>query len=76
VPVTLTLTGAASNPLTAIQVAVAGGGFASSPVTVNPGNTLQLKGTTGAAISTDYGVDISLGAGPAATAGRRRSAAA
>jgi hypothetical protein len=68
VPVTLTLAGATTNPLTAIQVAVAGGGFASSPVTVNPGNTLQLKGTTGAAISTDYGVDISLGAGPAATA--------
>ena len=67
VPVTLTYAGTSSNALTAIGVAVGTGGFLGSPQTVNPGQTLQIQGTTGPTVNTDYGVDLTMGSGPAAT---------
>ena len=66
VPVSLSYVGSA-NAMTAIGVAVGGGGFAASPQTVNPGQTLQVQGTTGATISTPYGVTLTMGSGPVAT---------
>ena len=61
VPVTLTVAGTASNPLASFGAAVAPGGFGSAPQPVNPGQTIQLQGTTGGAINTTYGMTVSLG---------------
>jgi len=61
VPVTLTVAGTVSNPLGSFGAAVAPGGFGSAPQPVNPGQTIQLQGTTGGAINTTYGMTVSLG---------------
>jgi len=55
-----------SATLTSVQVSVAGGAFVSLPtsgttVTVNPGATVQIKGTTGASSGTGYSVTVNMG---------------
>ena len=55
-----------SATLTSVQVSVAGGAFVSLPtsgttVTVNPGATVQIKGTTGASTGTGYSVTVNMG---------------
>ena len=66
VPVSVSFAGTAT-PLTLVGLSVGGGSFGSSPQTVTPGQSLQLRGTTGSSNSTTYGVSLSLGSGPAAT---------
>lgn len=68
VPVSVSFAGTGSNPLTSLGISVQGGSFSASPQTVNPGQTIQMQGTTGSGTSTAYGVDITMGQGsPAAT---------
>ena len=67
VPVTYTFAGTSTNPLTSLGVSVQGGGFNTSPQTVNPGQTLQMQGTTGAGTGVVYGVDITMGSGSSPT---------
>ena len=55
-----------SATLTSVNVSVAGGAFVSLPtsgttVTVNPGATVQVKGTTGASNGTGYSVTVNMG---------------
>ncbi len=64
VPVPLTFAGTTADPLNPVNID-SGSGFNSSPQTVNPGSTLQIQGTTGPNNSTNYGVDITMGSGPA-----------
>jgi len=66
VPVSASFAGTAT-PLTLVGLSVGGGSFGSSPQTVTPGQSLQLRGTTGSSNSTTYGVSVSLGSGPAVT---------
>ena len=67
VPVTYTFAGTSTNPLTSPGVSVQGGAFNTSPQTVNPGQTLQMQGTTGAGTGIVYGVDITMGSGSSPT---------
>lgn len=66
VPITLSFAGTAT-ALTQIGASLSGNSFLPSPLVVNPGQSIQFRGTTGAANSTTYGVNISLGSGPAVT---------
>jgi hypothetical protein len=66
VPVTFSVTGASSNPLTAVGASISGGAYVTSG-TVEPGDTLRLRGTTGASPSVAYGMDVTLGEGPGAS---------
>jgi len=60
-PTTLDATGG-TTPLTSIEVSVNGATrVAASGVAVNPGDTIELFGTTGGADSTTYTADVSLG---------------
>ena len=43
-----------SSTLTSVELSVAGAAFSSGPWTFNPGDTLQARGTTGAAVNTTY----------------------
>lgn len=65
VPVTITVSGTAT-PLTSLGVSVAGGSYSSSSQTVSPGQTVQVRGTTGSSQSTSYGATVSMGS-PAST---------
>jgi hypothetical protein len=66
VPVTVSFAGTGTNPLTSLGISVQGGAFSTSPQTVQPGQTLRMQGTTGAANSIAYGVVVTMGS-PAAT---------
>ena len=66
VPISASFAGT-STPLTLTSISVGGGAFGSSPQTVIPGQSIQMRGTTGGANSTAYGVDVALGS-PATTA--------
>lgn len=61
VPVTLSIAGAVSNPMTGIGSQVATGGFSSAAKTVNPGQTIQLQGIAGGTTSTNYGIVATIG---------------
>jgi hypothetical protein len=61
VPLTLTVAGTVSNPLTSFGAAVGVGAFGSAAQTVNPGDTIQLQGTTGGTAATAYGMTVNLG---------------
>lgn len=67
VPVTLTIAGAATNPMTTPLSQVGTGGFSAAAKTVNPGDGIQLQGTAGGAVSTAYGITATIGSGPVAT---------
>lgn len=57
-PTAITLT---SSTLTGVELSIAGGAYSSGPWTVNPGQTLQAKGTTGATTNTVYDAVFSVG---------------
>lgn len=67
VPVTLSATATPAPGLTSIQAAVDGNAFAALNQTVNPGDTIQLKATTGGTVSTTYRLTTTLGTGANAT---------
>jgi hypothetical protein len=66
VPVTITLTGG-GNALTNPQVSTDGAAFAATPLTVNPGANIYLRGTTGGATGTTYSAAVTMGSSPPAS---------
>lgn len=64
VPVTLSIAGATTNPMTTPLSQVGTGGFSATAKTVNPGDGIQLQGTAGGTISTDYGITATIGSAP------------
>ncbi len=67
VPVTLTVSSGSPNSLTSIASRVGTGAYSSAAKTVNPGDAIQIQGTTGSGLNTDYTMGVSLGSGPAVT---------
>ena len=61
-PTTVTAPVGGANPLTSVEVSVAGAAFTSTfPVTYNPGDSLQVRGTTGATANTQYSTTFTVG---------------